>query len=128
MTSPRPLTLADAANDLKIVAEGLVAVKERLVWVRQQGRHADSIVLANGADPSAGEPGRLRAMFAAVCEGIDYAISETEKHTGIVQAYMAAHPEALGAAAPADIEASWGRFVGAFQHAQKELNELSRVL
>jgi hypothetical protein len=128
MSAPLPLKLADAARDVKIVEEGLPAVKERLTWVRQQGQVAASIALANGADPEAGDAGRLRAMLASCCEGIAYAISEAEKHVAIVRAYLASHPEAAKDAAPADIDASWQRFVSAFHHAQKELNQLSRVL
>jgi len=128
MASTVPLTLKDAAKDLKIVEEGLPAIRERLVWVRQQGKLSDSIVLANGADPNVGEPARLRAMLASCCEGIDYAISEIEKHTALVRAHLAKNSHALGEVPPAEIEASWGRFVSAFAHAQKELNQLGRVL
>jgi hypothetical protein len=127
MAASPSLTLRDAVKDLQIVEDGLPAAKERLIWVRQQGQAAASIALANGADPDAGDAGRLRAMLASCCDGIEYAISEAEKHTAIVRAYLAEHADAMADAAPATIDASWQRFVSAFHHAQKELNQLSRV-
>ena len=126
MAEPLPLKLAE--GDVKIVEDGMPAVKERLTWARQQGQVAASIALSNGADPDAGDAGRLRAMLASACDGIAYAISEAEKHVAIVRAHLASHPEATALPAPTDIEASWKRFVSAFHHARKELDQLSRVL
>lgn len=129
MSQERELTLADAENDLRIVEAGLPALRQRLASVRfQTGPVLASIALANGADPDTGHAGNLRAIAASCCDGIEYAISEAEKHAGIVRSHLEAHGETRSRPPPSDIDASWQRFVSAFDHARRELEQMSALL
>lgn len=124
----KPLTLADAEHDLRLVETELPSLRQRLAEARNHtGPVLESIALANGTDPNAGVTAQLRAMAASCCDGIEYAVSEAEKHAQIVREHLAKNA-ARDVAAPSDIEASWKRFVGAYQHARSELAQLEAVL
>jgi hypothetical protein len=129
MNQERAHNLADAENDLRIVEAGLLVLKERLASVRYQtGPVLESVALANGADPDAGPAGELRALAASVCDGIAYAISEAEKHARIVRACFDANAATRAQPPPPDIDASWQRFVSAFDHARRELDQMTALL
>jgi hypothetical protein len=129
MNQERVLNLADAENDLRVVEAGLPVLKERLASVRYQtGPVLVSVALANGADPDAGRAGELRALAASVCDGIEYAISEAEKHARLVRACFDANVATRAQPPPPDIDASWQRFVSAFDHARRELDQMTALL
>ncbi len=103
--------------------------QQLLAWCREQtGPVLENIALANGADPNEGEIGNMRKMAASCCDGIAYALSEAEKHSGIVRTYYDSHPEQHGQVAPDDVKYSWQRFISAMVHAEKELKELRQVI
>jgi hypothetical protein len=129
MSQERALNLADAENDLRIVELGLAGLKTRLASVRYQtGPVLVSVALANGADPDAGHAAELRAIAASCCDGIEYAISEAEKHARIVRDHFDAHVATRAQPPPPDIDASWQRFVSAFDHARRELDQMTALL